>query len=138
MVNHVEKHTHDGSIVLGKALLIALLLCCGGLRAQQKTTDLAIRDPFVIAHAPDSCYYMYANANPHIAVYKSRDLQTWEKAGNAFSASESFWGRQDFWAPDVYAWRNKFYMFTTFSAPGVKEALPSWKPAIPLVLLRRW
>lgn len=116
---------------MGKTLLIALLLCCSGLKAQQNTTDLAIRDPFIIAHAPDSSYYMYANANPHIAVYKSRDLQTWENAGNAFSATENFWGKQDFWAPDVYAYRNKFYMFTTFSAPGVKRGTSILEAAHP-------
>lgn len=64
---------------------------------------------------------MYANARPHITAYKSRDLVTWEKAGNAFTATEQFWGKQDFWAPDVYKYRGSFYMLATFSAPGVKR-----------------
>ncbi len=99
--------------------------------AQIKTTDLQIRDPFIVPHAADSTYYLYANERPRIAVYKSRDLETWEKAGYAFEAPAGFWGTQDFWAPDVYAWKNKFYMLVTFSAPGKNAAPPSWKATIP-------
>ncbi len=109
------------STIKGFQCLITILTFFTTTSAQVKTNDLQIRDPFIFTHTADSTYYLYANERPRIAVYKSKDLEHWEKAGVAFEATESFWGKQDFWAPDVYAWGKKFYMFTTFSAPGIKR-----------------
>ncbi|WP_423736347.1 glycoside hydrolase family 43 protein [Chitinophaga caseinilytica] len=105
-----------GRFFVGIMLMVAQMAV-----AQVKTADLRIRDPFVFPDPADSTYYLYANENPRIAVYKSRDLENWEKAGIAFEPPAGFWGTKDFWAPDVYKYRGKFYMLATFSAPGRKR-----------------
>ncbi len=43
--------------------------------------------------------------------------------GYSFIAKSDFWGQQDFWAPDVYEYEGRYYLFTTFSNAGVKWEL---------------
>lgn len=38
-----------------------------------------------------------------------------------FIAKTDFWGQQDFWAPDVYEYEGRYYLFATFSNAGVKR-----------------
>lgn len=82
------------------------------------TDQLAIRDPFVVVDRVTKTYYIHANRNAkRVVVYKSKDLKTWEELKNpAFLPDENFWGTKDFWAPDVYFYNNKYYMFITVSS----------------------
>ena len=50
-----------------------------------------------------------------------KDLSTWKDEGYSFIAKSDFWGQQDFWAPDVYEYEGRYYLFTTFSNAGVKR-----------------
>lgn len=79
------------------------------------------RDPFVFVDTVSKKYYLTFNNMPHFRMYSSPDLKNWKDEGYAFTAASDFWGKQDFWAPDLYAFKNKYYLFATFSAPGTKR-----------------
>lgn len=86
-----------------------------------KTSDLHIRDPFIFVDANDKCYYLHASTGNKIEVYKSKDLLSWKLLGNSFVPTGDFWGKQDFWAPDLCEYEGKYYMFVTFSSPSRKR-----------------
>ncbi|MFT3904218.1 MAG: glycoside hydrolase family 43 protein [Niabella sp.] len=79
------------------------------------------RDPFILADEVSKTYYLTFNNQPHFRMYSSKDLKNWKDEGFVFSANADFWGKQDFWAPDLYMYQNKYYIFATFSAPSVKR-----------------
>lgn len=82
-------------------------------------------DPFVLHY--EGKYYMYCTTENDIAiqgyndfstvseeedgiaVYVSDDLKSWKKSGIALRKSDSV-GEKWFWAPEVLAYRGKFYM----------------------------
>jgi len=78
-------------------------------------SDMRMRDPFILYDPVSGNYYTYANNRPGIKVYESKDLKNWRDLGNAFVAAPDFWGKSDFWAPDCYYYRGKYYMMVTFS-----------------------
>lgn len=84
-------------------------------------SSLRLRDPFILVDKQTSMYYLHFNNNLKIRVYKSKDLSTWKDEGYSFIAKSDFWGQQDFWAPDVYEYGGRYYLFTTFSNTGVKR-----------------
>ncbi|WP_369805665.1 family 43 glycosylhydrolase [Bacteroides faecium] len=51
----------------------------------------------------------------------SRAIEVNGKNGYSFLPSAGFWGKEDFWAPDFYKYKDKYYLFITLSAPGVKR-----------------
>ncbi|KRQ87675.1 Extracellular exo-alpha-(1-_5)-L-arabinofuranosidase precursor [Caloramator mitchellensis] len=72
-----------------------------------------IGDPFVLKDI-DGKYYCYAtSASDGFKVWISKDLVNWELFGYCFKADEDFWGYQDFWAPEVVFYNDKYYMFYT-------------------------
>jgi len=48
--------------------------------------------------------------------YKSKDLIGWEGPIPAFRPAKSFWGKENFWAPEVHYFNDRYYMFATFIA----------------------
>lgn len=79
------------------------------------TSAMRLRDPFILYDRHSGMYYTYVNNRPSIKAYRSRDLEHWEHLGNVFTADTGFWGKQDFWAPDCYYYKGKYYLFVTFS-----------------------
>lgn len=91
-----------------------------------KLSDINIRDPFIFPY--DGRYYLYGSRvglptgmlfNGHqdgIDVYVSADLENWSEAKEVFGAREDFWGKYQFWAPEVHFYNNRFYMFASFKA----------------------
>ena len=60
------------------------------------------------------------------------------KPESALKHRQAFWGKTDFWAPDLYYYEGKYYMFATFSgADEVRGAsvLVSDKPEGPFIPL---
>ena len=86
-----------------------------------KTGDLLIRDPFIYVDSNENNYYLHASAGNKIVVYKSKDLLNWKFLGNSFVPKIDFWGKQDFWAPDLYEYKGRYYLFVTFSSPIKKR-----------------
>jgi len=93
-----------------------------------RANDIQIRDPFVLPVAAERVYYLYGTTDkqpwgghPGIGfdTYRSRDLIHWEGPFPAFRPAPDFWSPSEFWAPEVHAWRGRFYMFATFKSPTV-------------------
>lgn len=84
--------------------------------------EIRIRDPFVLPVRETGTYYLYGTGGPPgqpgSYVYQSRDLKTWTGPEPVFRAPEDYWGQRDFWAPEVHAYRGRYYMFITFSPAG--------------------
>jgi len=72
-------------------------------------------DPYVLYDAASKLYYMYGTgggAKDGFAAYSSPDLANWKKEGQVFySNTPESWGIGDFWAPEVYAVKGKYYLF---------------------------
>lgn len=91
-----------------------------------KTSDIHIRDPFVLPIAAEKQYYLYGTTGPEawtnsasgIDYYTSPDLQNWEGPFPAFRPPAGFWADRNFWAPEVHAYRGRYYLFASFKAEG--------------------
>ena len=91
-----------------------------------KTTDIHIRDPFVLPIAQSGFYYLFGTTDKNcwggkgtgFDCYRSRDLSDWEGPFPAFRPAPSFWGETQFWSPEVHFFKGRSYMFATFKAEG--------------------
>lgn len=75
-------------------------------------------DPYILNDGSGT-YYMYGTgggAKDGFATYSSQDLINWKFEGQVYDTKneENAWGIKDFWAPEVYKFEDKYYMF--FSA----------------------
>jgi len=99
------------------------------------TADLRVRDPFILPDPATQTYYLYrqiANGRDDttdgvrgVEVYQSKDLKSWSGPQTVFAQPASFWADAEVWAPEVHAYRGKYYLFVTFSATGT---LPGESP----------
>jgi len=88
--------------------------------------DLHIRDPFVVPALEEGVYCLYGTIfplpdGPGFPVYESKDLETWSGPRAAFRRFDGFWSDRDYWAPEVHAYRGRYYMFASFKAEGVRR-----------------
>jgi arabinan endo-1,5-alpha-L-arabinosidase len=91
-----------------------------------KVSDIHIRDPFVLPVISEHCYYLYGTMGEYawtttglgFDCYKSVDLQTWEGPYPVFRPPTDFWADRNFWAPEVHAYRGRYFMFASFKAEG--------------------
>lgn len=94
-----------------------------------KTSDIHIRDPFVLPVTAKKQYYLYGTTGSQawtpsasgIDYYTSPDLQNWEGPFPAFRPPLGFWADRNFWAPEVHVYRGRCYMFVSFKAEGVRR-----------------
>jgi len=104
------------------AISLSMLACSSGdpgRDPEQPPTESAAAkvlfgDPFIMLH--EGTYYAYGTAaDDGIAVYTSDDLQTWQAVPDNRLAlhKDDSWGDRWFWAPEVYAIDDKFYMYYT-------------------------
>ncbi|OXM85186.1 glycoside hydrolase family 43 protein [Paenibacillus rigui] len=84
-------------------------------------TDIQIRDPFVIVENNEGKYYLFGSTDEDVwgtgigfDVYVGHDLEHWEGPYPAFRPEDSFYSDVNFWAPEVYEYKGKYYMFATF------------------------
>lgn len=89
-----------------------------------KRADINIRDPFVLVH--EGKYYLYGTRGSTcwgeatgFDVYVGTDLENWSEPVACFENDGSFWADRNYWAPEVHAYRGKFYMFASFKREGV-------------------
>ena len=83
--------------------------------------DLYIRDPYVLPYGGK--YYLYGTTDEQawggkgdgFKVYESSDLWHFEEHV-AFSNDDSFWGYEQFWAPEVVKIKDRFYMIAACSS----------------------
>jgi hypothetical protein len=106
--------------------------------------NLQIRDPFVFTDADRYVLYGTTDANcwqgaaAGFEVYTSPDLEQFEPAGCAFSPRTDFWGLENFWAPEIHAWRGAYYLFASFKAPGRRRATAILRSNSPLGPFAPW
>jgi beta-xylosidase len=89
-----------------------------------KTCDIQIRDPFVFPDPLEKTYYLFGTTDQNcwrgpgqgFNCYKSKNLREWDGPIPAFRPSNHFWGKENFWAPEVFKRNDQFYMFATFKA----------------------
>jgi arabinan endo-1,5-alpha-L-arabinosidase len=87
--------------------------------------QIQIRDPFVLPLPDEQVYYLFGTTDTDawagpghgFDCYRSPDLVQWEGPLPAFRPEAGFWGTSNFWAPEVHAYRGKFYLFASFIAP---------------------
>lgn len=101
--------------------------------------QINIRDPFVLLW--EDKYYLYGTRGATtwgvatgIDSYRSDDLEYWEGPFTAFERTPDFWADRNFWAPEVYPWRGKFYMFASFKSEAAcrgTQVLESDRPEGP-------
>ncbi|MDR3194184.1 MAG: glycoside hydrolase family 43 protein [Tannerella sp.] len=114
-----------GLIVLISLLLTVFTEYAYGQSQQHKISDIYIRDPFIVPDARQGIYYMYGSSSQPgrdgrtiggVAVYKSRDLKTWEGPQQVFTVPEENWITGAVWAPEVHVYNGKYYLFATLNS----------------------
>lgn len=90
-----------------------------------KLSKIQIRDPFVLTVPEKKEYWLFGTTDADcwgrkgkhgFDCYRSRDLENWEGPFPAFRAPCGFWGKYNFWAPEVHKFRGRYYMFASFKA----------------------
>lgn len=83
--------------------------------------DIQIRDPFIVPRPEEGKYYMYGSTDKNIwktgtgfDCYTSHNLVDWEGPFPVFRPTENYFSEKNFWAPEVYEYKDSFYMFATF------------------------
>lgn len=89
-----------------------------------KRTEINIRDPFVLVEG--GRYYLYGTRGETcwgpadgFDVYTGTDLENWDGPVTCFQNDGSFWADRNYWAPEVYLWQGKYYMFASFKSETV-------------------
>lgn len=85
-----------------------------------KKSDINIRDPFILAE--NGVYYMYGTRGKDfgckvggVDVYMSTDLETWSEAYECLDSVSLGLNTEVNWAPEVHKYKDKYYMFITFT-----------------------
>ncbi len=85
-----------------------------------KLTDINIRDPFILKEK--DIYYLYGTRAYHFGqkvggfdVYMSKDLVEWTAPKECFRSKWTKYNRWVNWAPEVHKYKDKYYMFATFT-----------------------
>lgn len=86
-----------------------------------KTSEVNIRDPFVLVHGGK--YYLYGTRSATcwgpadgFDCYVSADLENWEGPIEIFHRPEGFFADRQYWAPECVCRNGGFYLVTTFGA----------------------
>ncbi|SDD58531.1 Glycosyl hydrolases family 43 [Paenibacillus sp. UNCCL117] len=84
-------------------------------------SELQIRDPFVLPMQSEGKYYLFGSTDANIwgkgtgfDMYVGEDLENWEGPYPVFRPRDDFYSDTNFWAPEVYAYDGRWYMFATF------------------------
>lgn len=87
-------------------------------------TDIRIRDPFILVEEEEQAYYLFGTTDANVwsgratgfDVYRSSDLEQWEGPFVAFRPEPDFWADRHYWAPEVYCYEDRYYMFASFKS----------------------
>jgi beta-xylosidase len=85
-------------------------------------TAMHLHDPWIVADTASRTYYLFTRNEAAISgdarlgtmMYASRDLKHWTRPKLVFTLPAGTWARAGSWAPEVHAWKGKWYLFTTF------------------------
>ena len=137
-----------------KLSVISFLLCLDAvLRAQPaennprnapmpaprdvKLADERLRDSCIWPDPATQTYYLVSagqrgpNGRRTVVQYTSKDLATWNGPRVVFEIPENFWTKRGIWAPELHAYKGKFYLFLTFdSDQKFPEQWRNWLPRV--------
>ncbi|MDF2596037.1 MAG: glycoside hydrolase family 43 [Clostridia bacterium] len=111
----------------------------------QNIKDIQIRDPFVLKD--HGKYYLFGSTDKNIwgdnlgtgfDVYVGEDLENWEGPHFAFRPEKDFWGKTNFWAPEVYKYKEAYYMFATFCGEDGMRGTAILRSENPTGPFREW
>lgn len=99
----------------------------GGMEIKMKKwqlQDIRIRDPFFLKENGE--YYLYGTTDVNtwegngegFDCYRSKDLKLFQGPYPVFRAPQNFWADRNFWAPEVWKYRGRYYMIASFKAEG--------------------
>lgn len=101
-----------------------------------KLTEINIRDPFILFDSGK--YYLYGTRAKDFGkkvggfdVYVSKDLIEWSEPRQCFDAVKFGLNREVCWAPEVHKYKNKYYMFATFTKESGKRGTYILKADLP-------
>lgn len=92
--------------------------------------EINASDPFILADPVSKKYYTYsAYYNPtrfpdlmkkgRFYALESEDLINWSEPILVFDREDTdFWASEDYWAPECHIWKGKYYLISSFRAPG--------------------
>ncbi|WP_159637464.1 glycoside hydrolase family 43 protein [Sphingobacterium composti Ten et al. 2007 non Yoo et al. 2007] len=101
-------------------LVFCILSCQQPQQPKNKTVvsnnplNVKFGDPYVLYDKQSDLYYMYGTGGVEngFGVYTSSDLVNWENKGAVYTNNQTkSWGIKDFWAPEVYHYNDRYYMF---------------------------
>ncbi len=101
-------------------------------------TALRVRDGCVWPDPATQTYTMYfasgqrgPNHRAAVVAYTSKDLETWTGPTVVFETPADFWADRGIWAPEMHAYRGKYYLFLTFdSSHKFPEQWRDWLPRV--------
>lgn len=110
------------------------------------TSDIQIRDPFVLPDSASGRYYLYGTTDPHpyltpsrcFECYVSDNLEDWEGPFMVFCPPDNFWADRQFWAAEVHVHQGRYVMLASFKAENAcrgTQALVADSPLGPFVPL---
>jgi beta-xylosidase len=108
------------ALFLGLSLLLNLLSTSPSGQGRI-TESIHLGDPFALR--VDRTYYLFGTQDTDrgFPVYRSSDLARWDSIGYAYQRTDSSWARRALWAPEVLAYRGKYYL--TYSAIGPVDSV---------------
>lgn len=101
-----------------------------------KTTDINIRDPYILHH--EGKYYLYGTRSATtwgladgFDCYVSEDLHEWTGPVEIFHNHGDFWADRNYWAPECYFYQGAFYLVATFKSEYRKMGIQILKADAP-------
>ena len=93
-----------------------------------KTTEINIRDPYILVH--EGTYYLYGTRSATcwgpadgFDCYVSEDRENWEGPIEIFHRPEGFFADQNYWAPECIYYNGAFYLITTLGGADRKKGI---------------
>jgi beta-xylosidase len=115
-------HLRSWAILLGLVVVVITTPACADAPAAAVVTytnplpvPAQIADPFVFRDG--DTYYLYGtSARDGLLVWTSNDLVSWQPRGHAYQRTDQSWARRDFWAPELFKHRDKYFLHFTANA----------------------
>jgi GH43 family beta-xylosidase len=86
--------------------------------------DLYVRDPYILPNPSSNEYYLYKAGKVKntagkevtgVVAYKSKDLKSWAGPFTVYATPDENWAHGAIWAPEVHAYKGKYYLFATLN-----------------------
>ena len=101
-------------------------------------SEIRMRDPFVLNEGGRLILYgstpmgWHQNRRNRFVAYISEDMREWTGPTTVFLPQTEFWGTRDYWAPEVHAYHDAFYLFASFIGNEGKRSTSVLRAESPL------